>query len=117
MDGFVTDGSDPLLFVGRSCKFVRVVVGPRIVDVLHTLGCDVINHGGLGRVVVAEVCAAIETRRNVNNMMVKQFLFITHLKHTGNELRDIYEFRDKDHQTYSYWLVHCNFAYEHICKI
>lgn len=58
IDDFVTDGNEAL-FDGRSCKFVRVVVGPRIVDVLQTLGCDVINHGGLGRVVVADVCAAV----------------------------------------------------------
>lgn len=54
----MTEGNDAL-FDGSSCKLVRVVVGPRIVDVLQTLGCDVISHGGLGRVVVAEVCAAI----------------------------------------------------------
>lgn len=63
IEDFVTDGKEPfipaLLFDGNSCKFVRVVVGPRIVDVLHTLGCDVISHGGLGRVVVADVCAAM----------------------------------------------------------
>ncbi len=60
-DDFVTDGNDTL-FDGNSCKFVRVVVGPRIVDVLQTLGCDVINHGGLGRVVVADVCAAVNDK-------------------------------------------------------
>lgn len=37
VDGLVTDGNDAL-FDGNSCKFVRVVVGPRIVDVLQTLG-------------------------------------------------------------------------------
>lgn len=36
-DDFVTDGNDAL-FDGNSCKFVRVVVGPRMVDVLQTLG-------------------------------------------------------------------------------
>lgn len=57
IDDFVTDGSEA--FDGNSWKFVRVVVGPRIVEVLQTLGWDVISQGGLGRVVVADVCAAI----------------------------------------------------------
>lgn len=33
---------------------MRAVVGFRIVDVPHTLGCEVTNHGGLGRDVVVD---------------------------------------------------------------
>lgn len=40
----------------NSLNDIRAVVGFRIVDVPQTLGCDVISHGGLGRVVVDVVC-------------------------------------------------------------
>lgn len=65
VDDLVTAGRETLFVLdGKSCRFVRVVVGPRIVDVLQTLGCDVIDHGGLGRVVVADVCAAENVKQN-----------------------------------------------------
>lgn len=37
---------------------IRAVVGLRMVDVLQTLGCDVISHAGLGRAVVDVACDA-----------------------------------------------------------
>lgn len=42
-----------------SCTLMRVVVGTRTVLVDQTLGCEVISHGGLGRLVVVDVWAAV----------------------------------------------------------
>lgn len=37
---------------------IRAVVGYRMVEVPQTLGCDVISHAGLGRIVVDVACDA-----------------------------------------------------------
>jgi hypothetical protein len=50
--------STPSSATDESSKLTRNVVGVRRVDVLHRLGWEVINHGGDGRWVVVEVCAA-----------------------------------------------------------
>uniref|UniRef100_A0A182JH53 Uncharacterized protein n=1 Tax=Anopheles atroparvus TaxID=41427 RepID=A0A182JH53_ANOAO len=39
-------------------RLSRVSTGLRTVEVLHTIGCDVLSHGGLGRLVVVDDCAA-----------------------------------------------------------
>lgn len=68
----------------KSLNDIRAVVGFRIVDVPQTLGCDVINHGGLGRVVVDVVSDSIDSVYSFYDIDRMMTMRQSHILHTWN---------------------------------